>query len=391
MENKLIIASAGAGKTTYIINKALECKTNVLITTFTIENEAEIRKKINDRKGCIPKHITIETWFSFLLRHGIKPYQGTFNKNMFNMKINGLSFVEKQSAIKYTFHKNGKDIPVYYTEDENFLKYYFDKNHKIYSDKVSRFTYKSNEACGGLVISRISRIFPNIFIDEVQDLSGYDLELINLFFRSKSNVILVGDPRQVTYYTHREKINSKYRNGNIQQYIIDKCRKRDNIIIDNDLLKKSHRNNAEICAFSSNLYPKLPISEPCSCIGCHPIEIVHQGVFAVFIDDLYEYLQTYNPVQLGWNKNVCFNNIFDYNTFGMSKGKTYKRVSIFPTESMNRWLINHNCELTNETRAKLYVAITRARYSVAFVINDIKQYKRLAQMPNIHLWKVKNE
>ena len=44
-----------------------------------------------------------------------------------------------------------------------------------------------------------------IFIDEVQDLAGSDLELIKLLFKTNSNTTLVGDPRQVTYLTHNEK------------------------------------------------------------------------------------------------------------------------------------------------------------------------------------------
>lgn len=47
MSNKLIIAAAGSGKTTYLVKEALELKdSRVLITTYTEANEAEIRKKI---------------------------------------------------------------------------------------------------------------------------------------------------------------------------------------------------------------------------------------------------------------------------------------------------------------------------------------------------------
>ena len=43
--NKLIIAAAGAGKTTYLINEALRHDKEVLITTYTEANENEIKKK----------------------------------------------------------------------------------------------------------------------------------------------------------------------------------------------------------------------------------------------------------------------------------------------------------------------------------------------------------
>ena len=47
MNNKLIIAAAGSGKTTFLVEEALrQKKGKVLITTYTQANEAEIRKKI---------------------------------------------------------------------------------------------------------------------------------------------------------------------------------------------------------------------------------------------------------------------------------------------------------------------------------------------------------
>ena len=46
MNNKLIIAAAGSGKTTVLVKKALQIKDEkVLITTYTQANEAEIKKR----------------------------------------------------------------------------------------------------------------------------------------------------------------------------------------------------------------------------------------------------------------------------------------------------------------------------------------------------------
>ena len=86
-DNKLIIAAAGAGKTTFLVKEALKCQNRVLITTFTTENEKEIRNKFVRECGCIPGHVTIQTWFSFLLQHGVKPYQGICDERLYNMDI----------------------------------------------------------------------------------------------------------------------------------------------------------------------------------------------------------------------------------------------------------------------------------------------------------------
>jgi DNA helicase II / ATP-dependent DNA helicase PcrA len=95
--NKLIIAAAGSGKTTLLVDEALKQKQGrVLITTYTQANEAEIRKKFIEKNRCIPENVVIQTWFSFLLKHGARPFQGT----LFEKKINGLILVNSQSGLK---------------------------------------------------------------------------------------------------------------------------------------------------------------------------------------------------------------------------------------------------------------------------------------------------
>lgn len=62
--NKLIIAAAGAGKTTFLVDEALKIKDgNVLITTYTQANEEEIRKKIIEKNKCIPKILQFRLGF----------------------------------------------------------------------------------------------------------------------------------------------------------------------------------------------------------------------------------------------------------------------------------------------------------------------------------------
>jgi ATP-dependent DNA helicase UvrD/PcrA len=79
-----MIAAAGSGKTTFLVKEALGVEDkNVLITTYTEANEAEIKKNIiEETKGYVPKNITIQTWFSFLLQHGVRPYQSAMNEEL---------------------------------------------------------------------------------------------------------------------------------------------------------------------------------------------------------------------------------------------------------------------------------------------------------------------
>ena len=136
--NKLIIAAAGSGKTTLLVNEALKNSSEkILITTYTLSNEEEIRKKIIEINKCIPENITVQTWFSFLLQHGVRPYQGC----LFEKKVKGMILVNKQSAFRYN-HENG--FPVYHKE-ENIQKHYFTDPFKIYSDKLSKFVFRCNQ------------------------------------------------------------------------------------------------------------------------------------------------------------------------------------------------------------------------------------------------------
>jgi DNA helicase-2/ATP-dependent DNA helicase PcrA len=55
--------------------------------------------------------------------------------------------------------------------------------------------------------------------------------------------------------------------------------------------------------------------------------------------------------------------------FGAAKGMTADHVVIFTTGDIRKYLQSRDPEvLAAETRSKLYVAITRARHSVAFVV-----------------------
>ncbi len=53
--------------------------------------------------------------------------------------------------------------------------------------------------------------------------------------------------------------------------------------------------------------------------------------------------------------------------FGESKGMTFDRVLIFPHKKGGDWLKSGNFDYIEKSAAKLYVGVTRARYSVAFV------------------------
>jgi len=89
----------------------------------------------------------------------------------------------------------------------------------------------------------------------VQDLAGYDLELLKLLFYSKIKVLLVGDPRQGTYSTNNAKKNSKFKQSQIISFFEDNKIK-ELLNINDDLLTTNYRCNSEICTLSNKIFPK---------------------------------------------------------------------------------------------------------------------------------------
>ncbi|MDZ8117518.1 UvrD-helicase domain-containing protein [Pontiella agarivorans] len=371
--NTLIIAAAGSGKTTYLVNEALRMPLSeqVLITTYTEANEAEIRKRFISKKGCVPSNIKIQTWFSFLLQHGVRPFQSVLNESIHEESI-GFYLTSNRSGQKV----DSEGVPItvgghpQYWGENHFNKFYFTPTHKIFSDKISKFIVNADKASEGAVLNRVSRLYDHFFIDEVQDLAGFDLEIINLLFKSNSTVLLVGDPRQVTYLTHTSTKYKKYRDGKIKGFVESELGKRITCTVDETTLGASHRNNKQICDFANRIYPDLSPAVPCSCDSCREFETDHEGVFWIKEEDVDQYIEEFHPTQLRWSSAVqCRENAPAMN-FGESKGLSFERVLIYPTEKMVGWIKDNSYDLKNETRAKLYVGVTRAKRSTAIVLKS---------------------
>lgn len=364
-KNKLIIASAGAGKTTYLIDEALKVdKANVLITTYTENNAREIKSKFLELNKYIPNNVTIQPWFSFLLEHGVRPYQGVIFLD--EIRITGMKLVNKHSGIKEEANKQ-RGYPISYSATEP-LKYYLSDVNEIYSDKISKFVIECNKQAKDAVIKRLANIYQYIFIDEVQDLSGYDLEIIRLLLQSKAQVLMVGDPRQTTYLTHQPKKHQKYSDGKIKDYLSQLPKK---IIpeIDEKTLLYSHRNNQLVCELASKLYPEYPPSKSCECPSWpNSLFNSQDGLFLVEKSNKDAYLEETKAVQLRWDAKIQTSSFFQTLNFGESKGLGFDHVLIYPTKKMIEWLSNSSSILESKTRSKLYVAITRARHSVAFLL-----------------------
>lgn len=155
MKSKIYLAAAGSGKTTFLINSLSNADQRILYTTFTDENAAVAKEMIHKKYGCIPSNITVLPWFSFLLEHGVRPFQGAagFGKERF-------SGVDLNPEGR-NFNKKGT------------LRYYCNKSKEIYAAKLPALALKCNEcrvpgrlskgsgSCSALCSSTKYKIWPD--------------------------------------------------------------------------------------------------------------------------------------------------------------------------------------------------------------------------------------
>ncbi len=368
--NKLIIAAAGSGKTNYIIEQSIAIlqdnpNARILITTYTIENAEEIRKRFLKLHSYVPKNITIQTYFSFLIQHGARPYK--FSAFKTDIVIEGMLPLDITKTVWG------------YTKEQ---KEFYLSGNKFYKDTISPFVLRCNEESDGAVIKRLEEIYTHIFIDEVQDLARHDLDFFKILLQSKMQILAVGDIRQNTYSTNGGNKNSGYKN--IKDFVEKECK--DLITPDEDTLKLSHRNNQEICDFANKLYPSLKATPSCSCLECKQGSDGHVGVFIIKASDKDAYLEKYKCTQLRYGKKTNINTGYEVYNFGECKGMTRDRVLIYPTKTIIPYLNNGKLTKIDTIKKgkhkgtkqtvnafdipKFYVAITRARHSVCIVIDD---------------------
>jgi len=343
--NTVILAAAGSRKTEFVIESALELTDqNVLITTYTSENRRHILQRIEDKVGIVPKRISVLGWFSFLMSQCVKPYQRA--KTDEPLFIKGLNF--KGRRPRYT--------------KKSDIRYFIDGNNDLYRDGVSDLVIEINQATQGAVIGRLQKIYDHIFIDEVQDLVGYDLDVLDLLFESDISMLLVGDPRQCTLETNLGPRNKKYRGAGLADWFAER-----ETVCNLEPRDKSYRCNQKICDFADAIFPRLP---PTSSVGVGSTD--HDGVFEVPWEDVEEYVAKYAPDAILRHSRRADTKGLPAMNIGVAKGRTFDRVLIFPTKPMLRYLRDRD-EKKLKAPERLYVAVTRARYSVSFVMPELQQ------------------
>lgn len=222
-----------------------------------------------------------------------------------------------------------------------------------------------------MVTRRLAEVYSHVYIDEVQDLAGWDHNFVEHMLRADIAVHMVGDPRQRTYSTNNSTKN-KIKGSTPLTVMREKFEKLGLITV--DVHNVSYRSHQSICDFADRLYPDLLATRSMS-----ESTEEHLGVFSVSWSQARTYATRFTTSNLRYNSTSDTQGLPAFN-FGESKGSTFDRVLIFPAKTMDTYL-RRGGGLAEGTRSKLYVALTRARYSVAVVIPDNK-----TALPNTTLW-----
>lgn len=371
MNNKVVFAAAGNGKTYDLCRQAIEfaqtTNKEILIVSYTNEGKSSIENEYRKQNsGVIDKNVVIKTWYSFVLSEFIKPYQCKLSLKCKHFKQE-YDFEVPPNFIKtIAFYTNEKPER---WNNSGHVQYYLNGAKDLYKDNVTALAFKCVNDSNGAVIKRLEDIYSHIFIDELQDYAGWDLEIFRLLFNSKIVVTCVGDYKQATFRTNNSSKNKKFRDDKVRDFF--KELEKDN------LCKISYSNitrrfNQEICTYVNTIFNEkesyvIPNEK-------NESDEENTGIFIIENTFIKEYCDYYNPTILRYERRskVDFEHSCNVLNYGNSKGCTFDRVVIIPVSTVIPFIEKQEKISSKQTRSKFYVACTRARHSVVFAMDKLK-------------------
>ena len=184
MDKRLILAVAGAGKTTHIVNSLTPEKRSLIITYTKCNYDnllCKIAKKFNERW---PKNVTLMRYLPFLYQFCYKPFLADI------IRAKGITYNDPPRGILNTKREYYISPQGYFYS--NRLAYCFDKK-----DVIEDIKY------------RITKYFDEFVVDEVQDIAGRDFNFLELLMLMDTDMLFVGDFYQHTFDTSRDQnVNS---------------------------------------------------------------------------------------------------------------------------------------------------------------------------------------
>jgi DNA helicase-2/ATP-dependent DNA helicase PcrA len=191
----------------------------------------------------------------------------------------------------------------------------------------------------------------------MQDLAGFDWELIELLLRSPIGITLVGDTRQGTFSTNLAAKNKQFR-GHRASTLVEQWKAKGLCTVLQRLV--SYRCPQSICTLADSLYPAMPAT---TSMNDHISG--HDGLYIVAPAHFEAYMAEFNPTILRYDRRTLTDGLPAFN-FGEVKGLTFPRVLIAANGPIQTFLRSGN-PTSIKSPAKYYVAFTRAKHSLAFL------------------------
>lgn len=346
MDKSLILAVAGSGKTTLIVNK-LNLEKRFLLITYTNNNTANLRESVIKKFGYFPENIVLFSYYKFLYSFCVKPFLG---------------YVLKPKGIYW-------DLPPQFTNKfplKNSRRY-LSSDKLLYHNRIAKLL----EQCSVLedINKRLENYFDHMFIDEVQDFAGHDFNLLKSLCKSKIKIMLVGDFYQHTFDTSRDGNTNKNLHRDFNKYL--QFFEKSKIIPNTDYLNKSYRCTIDVCDFISTQ------------IGIRIKSHKENNSIVSFISNKVQIEKIFSDekiVKLFYRENYKYD-CYSRN-WGDCKGENhYNDVCVvFNKTTMDKFLNGTLSELNPTTKNKLYVACSRANNNLFFIAEDeIREYKKVGR------------
>lgn len=346
--NRLVLAVAGSRKTHGIVTAcaAAPVEERILILTYTANNQTELRSRLADLAGDHPR-VEVSGWFSFLISAFVRPF---------------LPFAFKGRSVKgFDYHSP----PQMYAPSAAWSRY-FNENDEVRRVHLPQLATRIESLSNGAGTRRLCRLYDRLVIDEVQDLNGYDLEMLRLLLKCGMPVEMVGDVRQAILATNnREPKNKKYMYMRIWDWFLEA---QSAGLLEIKQRVETWRCRPEIAALADSLFDSSWGFQPT--VSLNTRTTAHDGVFVVRPADVDAYVTRHQPLVL--RKSANSGKLYAHHeplNFGQVKGLTRERVLICPTSDIQAFM-QKGRPLTDGQAADLYVAITRAEQSVGIIMDS---------------------
>lgn len=438
LENTLVVAGAGSGKTFTIVNKIkflldnnIYKENELLIISFTNESVNDLKRKIDYNLDIMTFHklainlinnpnmkISNEYYLKFIINEYFNSY-GKYNKkqnklikrilqeiDIDNLKKLIITFINLYKSnyndINYLLNLYQKSHFINKIYFKIILEIYHIYNQELESSNLYDFNDMIKIATNNIINNQIKTNYKYIIIDEFQDTSLNRFKLINAIIKqNNAKIFVVGDDYQSIY---------RFTGCNLDIFLnFNKLVNNLNIIN----LDYNYRNPKEIIDVANSfiMKNKNQIKKETICLKNinKPIKICFYKNKRTAIEKILKYIDTKYLILGRNNTDKDIFNVQDkpFLTIHKSKGLEEDNIILInltnnnnslPSKIKNHKIINKLIKTDyypyEEERRLFYVALTRTRnniyllvpksnYSI-FIKELMKNYKNYIEYLNIH-------